>query len=244
MSTEDVKIQTAYGQELAYFDKEHHYTFAGKPVPGVTTILRVLDKPALMPWAANMAADHFLSAVKSGRTDYDEIHKESKKAHSQKSSTAAGIGTNVHKYAECVLKGQPTPELETDGAKRGAEAFHSWLSAHKVVLKASERLVFSHQFYYAGTCDLVAEIDGELTVGDFKTSSGIFNEARFQTAAYQQAIEEEKGIKFSQRIVIRFDKKTGKFETKTFKNLDLDFGGFRHALEMHRTIQAIKEETK
>jgi hypothetical protein len=31
---------------------------------------------------------------------------------------------------------------------------------------------------------------------------------------------------FKARIVIRFDKKTGKFETKTFRNFDVDFEAF------------------
>jgi hypothetical protein len=132
----------------------------------------------------------------------------------------------------------------TKRAKKGADAFHKWLDAHKVKLISSERLIFSKQYYFAGTCDLEAEIDGELVVGDFKTSSGIYNEARFQTAAYQHAIQEETGKKFGARIVIRFDKKTGKFETKTFKNFEVDFEGFAAALIITKTLKAIKDEPK
>lgn len=229
-----------HGYELEIDPVKHAYKYNGEFVPGVTTILKVLDKPALVPWAAGMAADHWLSAVKAGRTDYAVIHEESKNVHDKTRQAAADIGKNVHLYAECHFKGLPLPELSTDEAKRGVEGFHKWLDEHKVVVKASERLVFSKQHYYAGTCDFVAEIDGVLSVGDIKTSSGIFPEARYQTAAYQHALQEEKNMKFEVRWVARFDKKTGKFEAKPFYQFDLDFAVFEAALRVHRAIQAAK----
>ncbi len=240
----ETEKQIVFGHELAFDDKKHMYTWGGNPVPGVTTILQTLSKPALIPWAAGMAADHWLGAIKAGRTDLDVIHKESKGAHRKKAQDAADSGTNVHEYAEAVFKKQPLPELKTDQAKRGVEAFHKWMDSHKIEILASERRLFSQQFYYAGTCDFVAKIDGVMGVGDIKTSSGIYPEMRFQTAAYQHALEEEKGMKFPVRWIIRFDKKTGEFEAKSFYNFDLDFAGFNAALNIHRTMQLIKKETE
>jgi len=234
----DVK-QIIYGKEFAFDEKEHAYFFDGAPVPGVTTILSCINKPALMPWAVKMTRDYWLEALKAGRTDHDKIHKESWNAHRNVSKAAADIGSNVHAYAEAALKGLPLPELKTEEAKRGADAFHKWQSAHTIKLLASERRIFSLEHYYAGTCDLIAEIDGEYCVGDFKTSSGIYPEMRMQTAAYQHAIQEEKGFKVQSRWIIRFDKKTGEFEAKRFTDFDLDFKGFKSALDLHRALQAI-----
>lgn len=229
-----------FGQELAFDAEAHAYTYAGEFVPGVTSILKCIDKPALMPWAIGVTRDYWLEQVNAGRTDYAKIHKESWNASKKISKTAADIGKNVHAYAEAFFKKQDVPVLETDEAKRGVEAFHKWLDAHKVVVKASERFVFSKQHYYAGTCDFVAEVDGVLSVGDIKTSSGIYDEYRMQTAAYQQALQEEKDMKFEVRWIVRFDKKTGEFEAKPFYNFDLDFQGFEAALKLHRTMQAMK----
>lgn len=231
--------QTIYGKEFRFDEKEHAYFFDGAPVPGVTTILKCINKPALMPWAVKMTRDYWLNALQSGRTDHDKIHKESWNAHKNFSKAAADIGSNVHAYAECFLKGLPLPALATDEAKRGVEAFHKWHDSHKIRLLASERRIFSLEHYYAGTGDLIAEIDGEYCVGDFKTSSGIYPEMRLQTAAYQHAIQEEKGFKVDARWIIRFDKKTGEFEAKRFTDFDLDFKGFKSALELHRALQAI-----
>ncbi len=226
-----------YGQELAFDEEKHAYTWGGQFVPGVTSILKVIDKPLLMPWAIGVTRDYWLEAVNSGRTDFAKIHKESWNASKKISKDAANIGKNVHLYAECHFKSLPLPELLTDQAKRGVEAFHKWLDAHKVVIKASERLVFSKEYYYAGTCDFVAEIDGVLSVGDIKTSSGIYPEMLMQTAAYQNAMQEERGMKFDVRWIVRFDKKTGEFEAKPYYNFDLDFSGFKAALALQKTLK-------
>ena len=231
-----------FGKPLEFDEKKHAYKWDDKFVPGVTSILSCIGKPALIPWAAGMASSHWLAEIKAGRTDYDVLHKEAKSAHRKKAQDAADIGHNVHDYAEKYFKKQDVPALLTDQAKRGVEAFHKWLDAHKVEVMASERRVFSKEFYYAGTCDFVAKVDGVMVVGDIKTSSGIYPEMRLQTAAYQHAIEEEKGIKFPARLIIRFDKKDGNFEAKTFNNFDLDFSCFLATLNLYRGLQKMGEE--
>ncbi len=228
-----------FGDYLAFDPKKHVYTFAGKPVPGVTSILQCIGKPALLPWASKMASQYFLDAVKQGRTDYDAIAKESSGAYRREAKAAADIGHNVHSYAECYFKKQDLPAILSPQAQRGIDAFHSWLDSHDIEVVASERRVFSKEYYYAGTCDFVAKIDGLLGVGDIKTSSGIYHEMRFQTAAYQHALEEEKGMKFPVRWIIRFDKKTGEFEAKEFYDFEKDFKGFTAALALHRALQSM-----
>ncbi len=234
--------QIIFGEELTFDEKKHAYKWNDQLVPGVTSILQCINKPALMPWAIKVTRDYWLEQINSGRTDFDKIHKESWNASKKVSSDAADIGKNVHDYAECFFKNKDLPTLHTDQAKRGVEAFHKWFDAHNVKIKASERRVFSKEYYFAGTCDFVAEIDGVMGVGDIKTSSGIYPEMRLQTAAYQQAIEEEKGIKFPVRWIVRFDKKTGDFEAKSFYNFDLDFQGFAAALMLHKAMQSITNE--
>lgn len=238
-----------YGHPLLFDSNKHAYTWAGEFVPGVTTILQCISKPALVPWAASMASYHWLNEVKKwpkghGKYLIDDIaleliHKGAKSAHRKKAQDAADIGQNIHNYAECFFKKQPLPEVVGDQAKRGVEAFHKWIDAHNVEVLDSERRVFSKEFYYAGTTDFVAKVDGVLGVGDIKTSSGIYPEMRFQTAAYQNAIQEEDNMTFDVRWIVRFDKKTGEFEAKPFYDFNLDFAGFKAALSLHRTLKTI-----
>ncbi len=237
-----------FGKTLEFDEKKHAYKYDGNFVPGVTSILSCIGKPALIPWAAGMASSHWLKEVRGWgdrvptAAHIETIHKEAKSAHRKKAQDAADIGHNVHEYAEMYFKKKDVPSLLTDQAKRGVEAFHKWLDSHKVEVLSSERRVFSQQHYYAGTCDFVAKIDGVMGVGDIKTSSGIYPEMRLQTAAYQHALEEEKGIKFPVRWIIRFDKKTGDFEAKSFYNFDLDFAGFASALALYRSLKSIGED--
>lgn len=233
-----------YGQELVFNEGRHMYTWAGEKVPGVTTVLGRVAKPFLIQWSADMAAEHFLKAVKSGRADFDAIHADARVAHAKKRDASGDSGTNIHDYAECHFKGLTLPELKTDEAKRGVEAFHKWYDSHKIEILASERTLFSQTHYYAGTCDFVAKIDGKHVVGDFKTGKRIYDEARLQTAAYQHALQEETGTEFSSRLIIRFDKEKGEFETKEYLDFELDFAGFNAALALHKTLQRIEKESR
>jgi hypothetical protein len=188
-----------------------------------------------------MTSEHWLQEVKAGRTDYDILDKESRGVHRSKASHAASIGTNVHKYSEAFFKKLPLPELNTDEAKRSVEAFHKWVAETNLEIVAIERRVYSKEFGYAGTVDLVAKFNGILGVGDYKTSSGIYPEMRFQTAAYQNALQEEKKIELGPRWIIRFDKKDGEFEAKDFHDFKSDFMGFKGALAIHNSLQAMKK---
>ena len=236
-------------KDLIEFDgKGHLYRRRsdGMPIPGVTSILRVIAKEALIQWAANMASDYWYEAVKAHKVENIEtaytVWREAKSAHRDFSLQAANIGTEVHKYAEARLKSLPPPILETPQAIKGAEAFDLWLQNHDVQVGATERICFSQTHWYAGTCDFVGRIDGSSCVADFKTSSAIYPEMRLQTAAYQRALEDECGDKIEARWIVRFDKKTGAFEAQAFRSdHERDFQGFLSALNLSKVLKQIDE---
>lgn len=236
--------------ELDFNGREHCYRVEGTPVPGVTTILQTINKPALIQWSANQASAYFADQVKDyclsdkalSRDAFNQIAKEAKTAHRRFMKGAADIGTEVHNWAEAYVKHQPLPGLTTDEAKRGADAFAQWVKEHRVKVLASERRIFSKAYWFAGTCDLVLDVEGEPAVADLKTSSGIYPEMRLQTAAYQIALEEEKQIRFGPRWIVRVDKKTGQFEAKPFPNYYRDKDGFLAALELYRKLRDIENE--
>ena len=246
---------------LLSFDKEEHLYSAqimgdggelapGVPVPGVTTVLKVLAKEALYPWIAKMASeysfDKVFEKVQRGQPItfefLAEVRKGAKVAHKNFATKAADIGTEVHAYAEAVLNGTDLPTLSTPQARNGADAFESWLSKNKIEVLEAEKLIFSKRFWYAGTADLYARVNGKLCVLDWKTSTGIWPEYRFQVAAYVQGIQEELGVSIDSYWVLRFDKVTGKFEEKEFRQFQRDFHeGFVPCLTLYRTLREIKE---
>jgi hypothetical protein len=68
--------------------------------------------------------------------------------------------------------------------------FHDFWTTYKPTLIESEIHLFSDQYKYAGTCDLVVEIDRVRWLLDIKTSNSIHTSMDLQLAAYAQAWNE------------------------------------------------------
>lgn len=240
------RVEKLYGGdvELKFNDAAHVYEHEGYAVPGVTTILKRLNKPALMPWAAKMTAEYIKANAVEGMSikEVKRLADEAKGAYRRFTDEAADIGSIVHAYAENKLKGLDAEEPELEAARNGANAFNEWFSQHSIKCYASERMIFSREHFYAGTADFFGEIDGELVVADLKTSSGIWNEYLLQTSAYQIALEEEDKCEIQARWIIRLDKKTGKFEAKRYPHSDAHCNAWLHLRNLHRELTHIEQE--
>lgn len=204
------KSQTFYGKPLTFNPNNHRYTWGGKPVPSVTTIINRLGKgDALIQWAANCAVDHIEQALARGSEDMGFICQEARTAHKQKKDAAADIGTRVHEYAKLILQGKNPPEPLDGPAQKAIEAFWHWVEVHKIEPHAVERRVMSARHLYAGTTDFYGMIDGRWSVLDFKTGRGVYDEAWWQTSAYGMALQEEMGGPPAVRWVVHLNKETG-----------------------------------
>jgi hypothetical protein len=135
-------------------------------------------------------------------------------ARDRKLDEAADLGNLVHFWLESYIKhklglndmpAEPTNPITARSIKR----FKQWEKANDVDWVLSEQRVYSKEYHYTGTLDAVAVINRILTVVDFKTSKRVYDEHRFQTAAYAIALEEEFDDKIEQRMVIRLSKTTG-----------------------------------
>lgn len=236
--------------ELEFDTKRHVYRVAGKTVPGVTGILGVINKPALVPWAVKMCGEYLAKTLRPG-TQLDEVEiarliTDMKRRYKDATAEAADIGTHVHRWAEQHAKGENPPWPVNPQVRSGVEAYCAWLEAHHVEPVFVERRIYSREFEFAGTVDLVARIDGALCVADYKTSSGLYDEMRLQTAGYAKALSEELGWDFESRYVLRFPKDGTQFEAHLLPRaeFDRDWDGFRAALELSRTLNAIKFDQK
>src|SRR5262249_19750690 len=100
-----------------------------------------------------------------------------------------------------------------------------WMSQHNVRWLKTERKCFSRKYGYAGTMDGLAVVDSckdrlccphdftdRLTLVDWKTSNALYVEYLLQTAAYQQAYQEETGETIADRWVIRLGKDDAEFD--------------------------------
>jgi hypothetical protein len=180
---------------------DHRYTYAGETYPGVTGILRVLDKSdALMAWAARNTAEAALELMDkkdlNGQSvlqatieavGSDGVVKMLTSRSSWKRDEAANLGTQVHELADLVVKSEPTPPM-SEAVRGRVLAYVDWWKASGWTLRLSEALVVNPTEGYGGTFDLLArDRDGRTVLADIKTGKAIYHEAVLQLAAYGMA---------------------------------------------------------
>lgn len=109
----------------------------------------------------------------------------------------AEYGTTVHRLCEAYSKGETVEWLDDSGKPRYTDfewqrfiRFTQWIEAHEVEILATEMTVFSHEHRYAGTCDMLARVDGVTYLIDLKTSKYVGDHHLLQGAAYLRAVRE------------------------------------------------------
>ncbi len=204
--------------------KKHAYKNMGTGyfIPGVTSILGILAKDALLPWAAGQAALYVKQNLPIGATA-EQIAEvcDKAKGHFDRVKEAAGdIGSAVHNYAENLFRGHEVTKPADPQAEKGVNALLEWISENKVRPIEVERICFSRDAFYAGTMDLLADVNGKLTYVDLKTGKGIYKEHLLQAGAYKFAWEEEHREQIEQIIILNCNKLTGSPKIATISDPD------------------------
>jgi hypothetical protein len=169
--------------------KGHSYLLDGEKVPGVT---RENDegypKPALVNWAANVTCDFLLDR-------WDELKdltpsardKILRRARWDYLDEAAQRGKLAHVLIQKLARGEEVePPEDLLGYVDAYLRFVDEWTPREVLIEAP---VFSREFRYAGTLDVVAYLaDGRSWLLDWKTGGkGPFPEHVLQLAAYRYA---------------------------------------------------------
>lgn len=163
------------------------YRVDGKRVPGVTTVLGVLDKPALLGWAARTAADAAVEACANGLPP-DAAKEVGRKAVFARRDKAADLGTRAHALVEAYFSGEAM-RVQLDDPE-GAKVYSCARRAINHIEATCTRVVLSEAAFtspmgFGGTLDLVVERNGRLFVADLKTGKGAHDEVVPQLAAYR-----------------------------------------------------------
>src|SRR3990167_9548977 len=220
---DDVTITELYGGKVhvRFYEKSHQYwisrdggkNFARKT--GVTSFINIKDKSRpLGIWQQQITADFLLEKIAAGVKIDMDLALEAAVQNDVQREAAADIGKEIHAWCEASIKKElkitkDVPEIPNfPEAVTGVNSFSAWRDEHKVKFISTERPVYSMKHDYVGTRDFEAMIDGELCLGDFKSSTGLYNSVRMQTAAYAQADTEERKKKYVGRWAIRLSKLT------------------------------------
>jgi hypothetical protein len=169
---------------------DHRYTFDDVTYPGVTSILKVLDKSdALMGWAARNTAE---AAVALGDTfpqllasvGPEGVVKALTARSAWKRDEAAALGTDVHNMADIIATGGTLPPMSPATLQR-VDTYERWWRASGWTLRASEALLVNPAAGYGGTLDLLCyDRHGRTVLADIKTGKAVYGEAVLQLAAY------------------------------------------------------------
>lgn len=233
-------------------DDNHRYSIAlptGEivgPLKSVTTILSVIDKPALKGWAARMSAEHFKKEIlRRGAAALtpealESIAKDAAKAHTVFAKDAADLGSACHDAFEAIIKGA---ELETypEQLEEPIKAFKTWRlgPGADIEIVDTETAVASLEYRAGGRLDAIgySEKRGGWGIVDYKTSSGFYgNEYAYQVGGgYALMVEEMFGIEVKWGEIIRFGKKPPyDSEGRPVASMQDAQQGFLHALGLVR----------
>ena len=199
----------------------------GTMVPGVTTVLGVMNKPALVPWANKLG----LSGIEVGKY-VDGL---------------AEIGSLAHAMILCHLH-KEKPDLSDSSPNQVSKAenclcsFFEWEKQHTIEPMLLETPLVSETYGFGGTPDFVGRVDGQIEVIDFKTGKAIYEEHLYQAAAYEQLVAERAlsealpgevvGVDRLRILQIGRDETEG-FSEKVIASWDSHWGVFKACLDLY-----------
>lgn len=157
--------------------------------PSITTVLGHTPAPEKADWLSGWRA-------RVGTAKADKIRDD-----------AAQRGTNVHLMLERFVRGEDPQQLTFPSEH--AAIFNSMkLGLSKVnTVYGQEVVLYSDALEVAGTCDMVAEYQGELAIVDYKTSTRAktaddLDDYWLQTAFYAIAHNEMFGTDISKLVIL------------------------------------------
>lgn len=124
---------------------------------------------------------------------------------SQRIKTAAGErGTRVHRACDLLEEGATLNEEDYSVEEWNMiNSFVAWYHQYKPAKLATEFPIFSPKGKYAGRLDRIYMIMGQVTLLDFKSSSGIHDHFPLQFASYAKAIELTTDCKIDQTAALQ-----------------------------------------
>lgn len=161
----------------------------------VTTILGVIDKGfGYEEWLRNVGHNSEIIVDRAGK-----------------------LGTAVHHLIELFLHEEDLSYTELAMQYGQTDATTYWLrlmvwiefwkefilnNKIEYIKPNIEHIVYSDKHEYAGTIDLIANVNGEIQLFDWKTGNTIGNKEQLQLQAYMSAFEETTGEQVSQANIV------------------------------------------
>jgi predicted RecB family nuclease len=220
-------------------------------LPSVSTVLKVIDKPALVYWGFRLGIRAGLAAPElTTEEDIYEEAKNQKLTPNQQRDAGGDRGTLRHDYFERLVGGEA---LEPTNPDELALAVW-WETQSKFVSPLLiEEPVWSLNHRYAGQPDLITQYQGDggrylsrdqlpqypsksrLTLYDLKTSKNIYWTHWLQLAAYAHALRETHGLWPEEWAILHV--RDGRARTEFREPSHELFDAFLGALTIYNALQ-------
>ena len=226
----------------------------GPTVPGVTSVIGIIDKPALKWASAKIAAQTAVDNYHE-MTDRDEFIHRCRGEFDRVWREKAKRGNRVHSVAEEWAKGNT---VEVPLSDQGfVDALESFYRDHAPSTVMAERVVAHSYPEYGGRFDAIMDIDGSRFLIDFKTGGHYPLDVAMQTSAYMAAslavfdaegslsgFEPLPALDGARIIYLAEDGSYGLVDP--FKDIPQEkaFKAFTHALDLFCSIREMEKMTK
>ena len=212
----DQKMKRVTIMDNRYYSRNEEY------YPSVTSILQYMPKNKFFEtWLKDVGHNADIIMRKAGKE-----------------------GTQVHEAIENYLLGEKITMLNEQGYSNYSTfvwkmilKFHDFWSKYKPTLLETEIHLYSDKYKFAGTCDIIVEIEGERWLLDIKTSNSLHTSHELQLAAYTEAWNELYEEKID-RIGIIWLKSSKRKEDKTGKKIQ------GKGWELYEPTRSIEENFK
>jgi len=149
-----------------------YYNDRGVEIPSATTILKILNKPALVKWANYLGFK---------RQNVDDVLEETSK-----------LGSLIHLLIEGIISKKYILFIPIDNIDRATvfkylNNFFTWFNNNDIEPIFQEKEFVSELF--GGTVDFYGKVNGKYTIVDFKTSKQIRLTMFIQLALYTILLE-------------------------------------------------------
>jgi hypothetical protein len=192
------------------------YTYKGKEVPSVTTILQIINKPSLVYWS-NWLGYQGLK--------YKEVLNDK-----------ADIGTRVHAAVEADIKKYlyiPIPYPNDEVIAR-YHRFLEFKDDNKFEPIFVEKSITSSE--YGGTVDCYCKLNDKFTIIDWKTSKDFYPTMFIQLAAYRKLLHDN-AYTVDQAAIVLLHEDKYKIKLLTLEELDIYYEIFNNAKELFQKIE-------
>ena len=215
------------------------YTIDGNEYPSVTTVLQVIAKPALIPWAKKVSLEKVRAELYTyvddslfggqrtlDRRGVDTIVESARKRPDEVRDEAADFGSQAHGLVEghilwAMGKREALP-IVPPALAPVVNTFFAWQEQAGLTIPHSARVGYSTAHGFVGTLDGLATRNGLPVVLDWKTSNGLWPEMRLQVAAYALALSEMDGRTLDEAWIVRFNKDVPKHPEDAFEAVKID----------------------